>query len=65
MAVLYYVKREFDTVIILDANNSIWPLGKAENDGRLEEELRLFSVSVSCAKNNLLIFVCDQIQSKM
>ncbi|MCS7062470.1 MAG: ATP-dependent helicase [Methylacidiphilales bacterium] len=57
--------REFDTVIILDANNTIWPSSQAEESGFLEEERRLFYVSVSRTRNNLLIFDSGMVQGKL
>ena len=48
--------REFDTVIILDANESYWPFSLALQEGRLEAERRLFYVAVTRAQANLLFF---------
>jgi len=54
--------REFDTVIILDANNGIWPHSRAIQEGHIEAERRLFYVAISRTKNNLLFFVNERIQ---
>lgn len=57
--------REFDTVIILDANDTIWPSKPAVERGYLEEERRLFYVAVSRTKNNLLLFESGRVQGKL
>lgn len=57
--------REFDTVIILDANDSIWPSKPAVERGYMEEERRLFYVAVSRTKNNLLLFESGRVQGKL
>jgi len=56
--------KEFDTVIILDANDGIFPNKKSEEQGRLEEERRLFYVTVTRTKNNLLLFDSRRINGK-
>ena len=56
--------REFDTVIVLDANDGIWPNKLSEENGHLEEERRLFYVTVTRAKNNLLMFDSGRVQGK-
>ncbi|MCS7062469.1 MAG: ATP-dependent helicase, partial [Methylacidiphilales bacterium] len=57
--------REFDTVIILDANETIWPTKMAVERGYLEEERRLFYMAVTRARNNLLLVVSDRIQGEV
>lgn len=56
--------REFDTVIVLDANDGIFPNKKSEEEGRIEEERRLFYVTVTRSKNNLLLFDSGRINGK-
>lgn len=56
--------REFDTVIVLDANDGIFPNKKSEEEGRIEEERRLFYVTTTRTKNNLLIFDSGRINGK-
>ena len=56
--------REFDTVIVLDANDGIFPNKLSEKQGRLEEERRLFYVTVTRTKNNLLLFDSRRINGK-
>lgn len=56
--------REFDTVIVLDANDGIFPNKKSEEEGRIEEERRLFYVMVTRTKNNLLFFDSGRINGK-
>ena len=49
--------KEYDTVIILDANDGIWPskLSKSEED--LEQERRLFYVAMTRARKHLIFLV--------
>ncbi|MBW4419888.1 MAG: ATP-dependent helicase [Myxacorys californica WJT36-NPBG1] len=56
--------REFDTVIVLDVNDGIWPNKKSQEEGRLEEERRLFYVTVTRTKNNLLLFESGRVQGQ-
>ena len=56
--------REFDTVIMLDVNDGIWPSGQAVRNGFIEEERRLFYVAVSRTKSNLLLFESGRVQGK-
>ena len=56
--------REFDTVIVLDVNDGIWPNKMAQEAGRIEEERRLFYVTVTRTKNNLLLFDSGRIQGQ-
>jgi len=53
--------KEFDTVIVLDANDGVWPskLAKSEND--FEQERRLFYVAMTRAKRRLHFIVNDSI----
>ena len=56
--------REFDTVIVLDVNDGIFPNKMAKDAGRIEEERRLFYVTVTLSKNNLLLFDSGRIQGQ-
>ena len=56
--------RQFDTVVVLDANDRFWPSAMAVQDGRIEEERRLFYVAVTRAQANLLFFSSDHIQGR-
>lgn len=56
--------REFDTVIMLDVNDGIWPNALSVKEGRIEEERRLFYVSVSRTKQNLLLFESGRVNGK-
>jgi DNA helicase II / ATP-dependent DNA helicase PcrA len=56
--------REFDTVIVLDANDGIFPNKKSEEEGHIEEERRLFYVTTTRTKNNLLLFDSGRINGK-
>lgn len=56
--------REFDTVIVLDTNDGIFPNKKSEDEGHIEEERRLFYVTTTRTKNNLLLFDSGRINGK-
>ena len=56
--------REFDTVIVLDTNQGIFPNKLSVDAGRIEEERRLFYVTVTRTKKNLLMFDSGEINSK-
>lgn len=56
--------REFDTVIVLDVNDGIWPNELSRKAGRIEEERRLFYVITTRTKNNLLLFESGRVQGK-
>lgn len=47
--------KEFDAVIVLDANERIWPAAWAQDDRQQEAERRLFYVAVTRAKKHLVI----------
>jgi len=49
--------KEFDTVIILDANRDIWPSKLAVEDYQLEQERRVFYVAMTRARKRLLFLV--------
>ena len=50
--------REFDTVVVLDANEGVWPCQQAlSDDTRIEEERRLFYVAVTRPKKKLIFTV--------
>jgi len=52
--------KEFDTVVILDANDGIWPL-RAQTQAQLESERRLFYVAMTRAKRRLLATVSGRL----
>ena len=53
--------REFDTVIILDVNDGVWPSKLAMTNNQLEQERRLFYVAFTRAKQHLYCIVNDSI----
>jgi DNA helicase-2/ATP-dependent DNA helicase PcrA len=53
--------KEFDAVIILDANDGVWPSELAETDNQREQERRLFYVAVTRARRYLYFIVNDNI----
>jgi DNA helicase-2/ATP-dependent DNA helicase PcrA len=52
--------KEFDLVIVLDANQGIWPSKLATSDEQLEAERRLFYVAVTRARRQLLFMVNEE-----
>jgi DNA helicase-2/ATP-dependent DNA helicase PcrA len=53
--------KEFDAVIVLDANDGIWPSRFARTDEEREQERRLFYVAVTRARRYLYFVVNDSI----
>ncbi len=51
--------KEYDVVIILDANEGIWPNMLAETADQLEAERRVFYVAFTRAKQRLVLLVND------
>jgi len=51
--------KEFDAVIILDANDGVWPSKLAMTENQLEQERRLFYVAVTRARRCLYFIVND------
>ncbi len=53
--------KEFDAVIVLDANDGIWPSKLAKTEEELEQERRLFYVAMTRARKYLYFLVDDTI----
>ncbi|MEH2510162.1 DNA helicase-2/ATP-dependent DNA helicase PcrA [Nitrobacteraceae bacterium AZCC 1564] len=53
--------KEFDTVVILDANDGVWPLRRAETQAQKEGERRLFYVAMTRAKRRLVVTLSNRI----
>ncbi|MEW5978254.1 MAG: ATP-dependent helicase [Acidobacteriota bacterium] len=53
--------KEFDAVIVLDANDGIWPSKLAKSDNDREQERRLFYVAMTRARRYLYFIVNDSI----
>ncbi len=51
--------KEYDTVIILDANSGIWPSKLADTPDQLEQERRLFYVAFTRARREVVVLVND------
>ncbi|MCW5714476.1 MAG: ATP-dependent helicase [Bauldia sp.] len=56
--------KEFDTAVILDANDGIWPSVHAETAQQKEQERRLFYVAMTRAKSRLLLTVSGRLDGK-
>ncbi len=56
--------KEFDAVIVLDANSGIWPSKLAKTDNELEQERRLFYVATTRARRYLYYIVNDRIMKE-
>ena len=56
--------KEFDSVILLDVNDGIWPNRNARTPEQLEAERRVFYVAFTRAKTSLLIHVTSHIGHK-
>ena len=55
------INYEYDTVIILDADDEVWPDRQADD---IEEERRLFYVALSRVKKNLYYVSDDRLESR-
>jgi len=53
--------KEFDAVVILDANDGVWPSKLAMTNNQKEQERRLFYVAVTRARRYLYFIVNDSI----
>ncbi len=53
--------KEFDAVVILDANDGIWPSKLAKTDDQHEQERRLFYVAMTRARRHLYFIVNNSI----
>ena len=53
--------KEFDAVIVLDANDGVWPSKLAETNAQHEQERRLFYVAMTRARRYLYFVVNDSI----
>lgn len=51
--------KEFDTVVILDANDGMWPIRRAVTEQELEQERRVFYVAVTRPRKRLIIVSTD------
>lgn len=57
--------KEFDTVVMLDVNDGIWPTVHAETDRQKEQERRLFYVAMTRAKSRLVMTLSGRIDQKV
>ncbi|MBI4524722.1 MAG: ATP-dependent helicase [Deltaproteobacteria bacterium] len=53
--------KEFDAVVILDANEDVWPSKLAKTDEELEQERRLFYVAFTRARKHLFILLNEKL----
>lgn len=53
--------REFDAVVVLDANDEIWPIRHATTSQELEQERRLFYVATTRVKKHLTFVLSDRL----
>lgn len=56
--------KEFDTVIVLDANEGIWPSKLAQTDNELEQERRLFYVAITRPRKRLYFVINESINGE-
>lgn len=57
--------KEFDSVILLDVNDGIWPSYHAQTPDQLEAERRLFYVAFTRAKSNVIIQSCRYLRDRV
>ncbi|MCQ0987161.1 UvrD-helicase domain-containing protein [Jiella marina] len=53
--------KEFDTVVMLDVVDGIWPLRRAKSERDIESERRLFYVAMTRAKRRLILTLSGRI----
>ena len=51
--------KEYDTVILLDTNEGIWPHRSADDQQKLEAERRLFYVAFTRARRKVVMLADD------
>jgi len=56
--------KEFDTVVVLDANDGMWPIRYAETEQKLEQERRVFYVAVTRCRKRLIMVSTDALLGK-
>ncbi len=56
--------KEFDTVILLDVNDEIWPNRNAKTPPEKEAERRVFYVAFTRARKRILMFVSDNYRNR-
>jgi DNA helicase-2/ATP-dependent DNA helicase PcrA len=56
--------KEFDSVVLLDCNEGIWPNKNAQTPQQIEAERRVFYVAFTRAKKRLLMLVNKTIGAK-
>lgn len=57
--------KEFDTVIVLDANEGIWPSKLAQTENELEQERRLFYVAITRPRKRLFFVINERINDEI
>jgi DNA helicase-2/ATP-dependent DNA helicase PcrA len=57
--------REFDTVVLLDVNDGIWPLRRIDTPDGVEGERRLFYVAMTRAKRRLVMTMSKRIGDQL
>ena len=53
--------KEYETVILLDVNDGIWPSKFAETEPEIEQERRIFYVAVTRPRKRLIILTVESI----
>jgi DNA helicase-2/ATP-dependent DNA helicase PcrA len=53
--------KEFETVVVLDANDGIWPIRYAESEAELEQERRVFYVAITRAQQKLVLVPVNEL----
>ena len=57
--------KEFDTVILLDVNDGIWPNQNAQTPSQLESERRVFYVAFTRAKERVVMLLKNKIGNRV
>jgi len=57
--------KEFKTVVILDANDGMWPIRLAETQAELEQERRIFYVGITRARGRLFLLSVERLAGRL
>lgn len=53
--------KEFDTVVLLDVHDGVWPNKNAVDEAQLESERRVFYVAFTRARKRVVILLNDRL----
>lgn len=57
--------KEYETVVVLDANDGMWPSQLAETEAELEQERRVFYVAITRTQKRLFLLSVEEIAGRV